>query len=131
MGVLSDLGAGKTLDAMLGGSRGTAWPATVYLAASTTDPATALTEPTGGAYARVAITNDSTNWPASSSRQKANGVAVTFPTATANWGTIGWVALLDAATAGNQLAYDALTTAQPVTTGDVLQVPINGIVFSI
>jgi hypothetical protein len=46
------------------------------------------TEVTGGAYARVTQANNLTNWPAAAAGSKSNGVAITFPTATASWGTV-------------------------------------------
>lgn len=49
--------------------------------------------------------------------------AVEFPTATANFGTVSHVAVWDAESAGNMLAYAALTTPKTIETGDVLRVP--------
>ncbi|MDP9488130.1 MAG: hypothetical protein M3Q49_20465, partial [Actinomycetota bacterium] len=59
---------------------------TVYVALYTTAPDDAGaggTEVSGGAYARVAVTNNATNWPAAVGGAKSNGVAITFPQATA------------------------------------------------
>ena len=82
----------KALDWILGAFSYTV-PTTLYLALYTTAPTSAGggVEVSGGSYARVAITNNSTNWPASSGGgpgTKANGAAFTFPTASAAWGTI-------------------------------------------
>jgi hypothetical protein len=74
-------------------------PATWYLGLSTTAPnedGTGFTEPTGGSYARVAVTNNSTNFPAaavSDTTTKTNGAVIPFPTPTGTWGLItyyGW-----------------------------------------
>ena len=51
--------------------------------------ATNITEPTGGAYARVTITGAS--FAAAASRIKATSAAITFPAPSAAWGAVGWV----------------------------------------
>jgi hypothetical protein len=54
------------LDAMLGGHRSDRFPATVYAVLFTALPAedgTGGTEPAGGAYAPVAVANDTAHWP--------------------------------------------------------------------
>jgi hypothetical protein len=95
----------------------------VYVGLFTTAPTDAGggAEVSGGAYARVAMTNNSTNWPAASGTTpavKANGTAVTFPRATAAWGTVAAFAIFDAASAGNLLYWGALTTAKVVAIDD-------------
>ena len=59
----SDYLEAQILDHVLGGADFVR-PATVHLALSTTTPTDAggITEPSGGAYARQAITNDATNF---------------------------------------------------------------------
>lgn len=95
--------------------------ATVYVALYTvipTDASASGTEVTGGSYARVSVTNNATNWPASSGGSKSNGTAITFPAPTANWGTIVGFAIYDAATTGNELAWGALSVNKTVNNGD-------------
>jgi len=77
----------KVLDHVLGGGDYTR-PATVYVALYTVAPSDTGggTEVTGGSYARAAVTNNSTNWPAASGGEKSNGTEITFETATASWG---------------------------------------------
>ena len=113
----------KVLDAVFGQ---TALPAigTTYIALYTVTP-TAVnvggTEVTGGSYARVAFTNNTTNWPAATGTNpasKANGVAVTFPAPTANWGVVVGFAIYDALTVGNELAWGALTVNKTINNGD-------------
>lgn len=75
-------------------------PATWYLGLSLTvpnDDGTNFTEPTGGSYARLAVTNNPTNFAAavttSGVTTKANNAAFTFTNPTGNWGQIlyyGW-----------------------------------------
>ena len=82
-------------------------PATLYVALYTvipTDANASGTEVTGGSYARVAVTNNLTNFPAAAAGAKANGTAITFPAPTANWGIVVGFAIYDAATVGNELA---------------------------
>lgn len=73
----------------------------------------------GTAYARKAIT-----FAAASSGQSASSATVTFDTATASWGSITHVAIMDGATEGsdNVLFYGAVTTAKTIDTGDTFQV---------
>lgn len=126
-GSKSDYLEGAILNFLLGGVA-LAAPATLYIALSTaaySDAATgaAMTEvPTAGtAYARVAVTNNTTNWPlatGSSPTQKTNGAAFTFPTASAAWGTIMSFYICDAASGGNVLYGGDLTTQKAIGAGD-------------
>ena len=45
-----------------------------------------VTDPSGGAYARQAL--NTTAWAASTDRIKETNAAITFPAATADWGTV-------------------------------------------
>lgn len=98
--------------------RGTATtpPSTLYLALFTVAPTDAGggTEVTGGAYARQAIT-----FGAPSGGQIASSADVTFPQATANWGTVVACAVFDAVTAGNQLAQGPLGASATINSGTV------------
>jgi len=100
-------------------------PTTVYLALFTAAPGETGggTEVSGGDYARQAITFGA---PSPSGTIK-NSADITFPTATADWGTITHVAIMDAATAGNMLVYGALTVQKVVGTGDIFRVTTNNL----
>lgn len=116
MGSRSDYLEGKQADEVLGGTAFSA-PGTVYAALFTDAPVDAGsggTELTIGVdgYARVAITNNGTNFPALSGGLKQNGTAITFPQATASWGTIVAWGLYDAATSGNLLYWGLLVSSQ-------------------
>lgn len=123
MGSLSDYEEAKILDAVFGA---TALPAvaTHYIALYTATPGDASasgTEVSGGSYARVAFTNNGTNWPAASGTSpttKSNGVAVTFPAPTGNWGTVVAFAVYDAAAAGNEIGWAALNVNKTINNGD-------------
>lgn len=121
----------KLLDALLGDTPYDA-PNTLYLALFTAapTPSTSGTEVTGGSYGRVAITNNATNFPAASGKTKANAVALAFAAATASWGTVVAVALMDASTAGNILVYATLTTPRLVNNGDTPSFAIGQLVFN-
>ncbi len=96
-------------------------PATLYVALSTADPlddGSGLAEPVGNAYARVAVPNNLTEWPAAAGGSKTHANNITFPVATGAWGTITHFAVFDALTAGNQLGSGALTTPRVVALGD-------------
>lgn len=109
--------------AVLDAALGSGTPATVYAALYTVAPTAAGggTEFTGGAYARVPITNNATNFPAatgSGPATKSNGTAITFPTATAVLGTaVAW-ALFDAVSAGNGSYWGLLNVPRPVNISD-------------
>src|SRR5205085_1240964 len=83
-----------------------------------------------GSYARVVVTNNSTNWPASSSQTKGDGVLLDWGTATANWGTAIQICEYDAATGGNLLTMGDLVTPYVINSGTPFQIPVNGAVFN-
>jgi len=92
-------------------------PATYYVGLSTTTinfDGTGATEPSGGSYARVAFTNNKTNWGTASNGVLVNSVAITFPESSASWGTITYVGLWDASTAGNVWFFDVLTPSRAI-----------------
>jgi len=127
MGSFTNFLEDELLDHVWGNAAYTA-PSTLYIALSTTtisDDGTGMTEPSGGAYARAAVTNNTTNWPAASGGAKANGIAITFATATASWGTIIDFAVMDALTSGNMLAYGTLTASKTIDSGDTASFAIG------
>jgi hypothetical protein len=93
--------------------------ATVYVSLWTSDPTDAGsgTEVSGGSYARTAVT-----FGAPSNGATTNSGDVTFPTATASWGTVGWIGINDAATSGNLLYHTALDTAKAIDSGDIFKI---------
>lgn len=122
------------LNEVLGGTN-YAPAANTYTALYTVAPTDAGggTEVTGGSYARVAKTNDGTNWPAAtgtSPTTKQNGTAHTFPTASASWGTVVAFAILDNSTGGNFLYWGDLTTSKSIDNGDTAEFAINAITIT-
>ena len=94
-------------------------PTTVYLALYTTDPTDADTgtEVSGAAYARQSIT-----FGAPSDGVSTNSAAIEFPQAGGSWGTVAYIGIRDASTAGNLLYHSPLTASKTIATGDVFRV---------
>tara|TARA_B100000809_G_scaffold238821_1_gene259894 strand:+ start:1603 stop:1998 length:396 start_codon:yes stop_codon:yes gene_type:complete len=88
-----------------------------YYDAAVVEAGTLTQEPSSGAYARVQVTT----WDAPSDGATQNTGAITFPTATANWGNVSGVIVSDHASAGNVLLHGSLTTARDVKNGDVFK----------
>lgn len=133
-GSKSDYLENALLNGVLGGPQFTL-PTTVYIALSTaaySDAATgsSMTEVTGGSYARVAVTNNSTNWPNASSGAKSNGTVFTFATATADWGTVQSFYIVDALSGGNCLYGADLTTARAIANGDTASFAVGAITIT-
>lgn len=106
-------------------------PATYHVALYSTAPtdSTAGTELSGNGYARVAVTNNTTNFGAAGSAgaARSNATAITFPAATGAWATaVAW-GLLDASTAGNLLVYGNLTTSKTLANGDTASFAIGAL----
>jgi len=77
----------------------------------------AVTELTGGGYARVACAPSDTNWSTVDAQGKtSNLIPLTFPMATDNWTPARYFGLWDAATDGNLLICSSLQTPRTVTT---------------
>jgi hypothetical protein len=109
-------------------------PTNTYVALGTDSPPndTTFTEVTGNAYARVAVTNNTTNWPNASSGQKSNGAAVTFPTATpSGWGTVTCFAIYDNSPGGNQLGWGGLSVSKTVNAGDTPSFAIGALLITL
>lgn len=87
------------------------------------------TEVTGGSYARVSKTANTTSFPAASGGSKSNGVSIDFPTATAAWGTVTHVGVFDQTT--NLLFWGALTASRVVQNGDTISFAVTKLVFSL
>ena len=101
---------------------------TVYAALYIGDPEAGGVEVSGGSYVRqVATFSNSGSNPTTAS----NNTLITFPTATADWGTITHFALCDASTGGNRLASNAMSVAKPMLTGDIARFPIGSLTIPV
>ena len=119
MAGFSDYLEDKVLNHVFAGSAFTA-PSTLHVALYTVAPSDTGggTEVSGGAYARqtgtfsVSGTNPTT---------ASNTGAIEYPPATAGYGTVVAVGILDASSGGNLLAYANLDSSKVVSTGDVFR----------
>ena len=94
-------------------------PTTVYVSLWTSDPTDAGsgTEVSGGSYARVSAT-----FGAPSNGASVTTADVTFPQATASWGTVGWIGIHDALTTGNLLYHTPLDASKTIDIGDIFKI---------
>lgn len=100
-------------------------PASLFMSLHTATPGlTGANEvPSTNAYARTAIVFGTPTGGAGS-----NSSAVTFPAPTpANWGTLTHFAIWDAASAGNCLYGDALTSSVATSIGVAVSFPIAAV----
>jgi len=99
-------------------------PTTVYVALYTSDPTDADTgtEVSGTSYVRQSVT-----FGAPSNGVTTNSAAVEFPQAGGSWGTVTYIGLRDASTAGNLLYHTALDTSKTIATGDVFRIAIGSL----
>ena len=101
--------------------------------AATTDAQTGatITEVANtGAYARTSLNPLDANWTAPGAGGLTDNAAeITFPTATANWGTVTHIAICDSATwgAGNVLLHGALTSSKTVNSGDTFKFTVGSL----
>lgn len=98
-------------------------PSTVYVGLFTSSPSEdgSGTEVSGGSYARQSGAFTTSGNTATTS------AAIEFPTATGSWGTITHIGIYDASSAGNLLAYAALTASKAIASGDVFRIPAGDI----
>jgi hypothetical protein len=109
--------ANEILDYLFGSGS----PATLYVALYTSAPnsdGTGGTEVAGGSYARAAVTNNSTNFPAAAAGVKSNANAINFAVPTANWGTVVAVGILSASSGGTPKYFGNLVTPRTINNGD-------------
>lgn len=124
-GNLSDYLENKILDHFLGTTAYT-MPSTVYLALYTVAPtdSTSGTEVSGGSYVRKAITFGS-----ASSGTASNDSNIDFTGMPAC--TVVAIAILDAVSSGNILAYGTLSASKTVDAGDIFRAQSGDIIISL
>ena len=106
-------------------------PTNLYIGLYTANPTDTGggTEVTGGAYARVTLASTLANWAGTQAAAStvastgttgttSNNTIITFPSPTANWGTVTGFGIFDASTGGNLLIWGALTINKTVNNGD-------------
>lgn len=107
---------------------------TVYVGLFTADPGESgvTSEATGGSYARVAVTNNTSNFPqcaATGTPTKTNASIITFPTASAAWGTVTHWAIYNSAVGGADvmLSHGPLTTSRYIASGDTPKIAAGAV----
>lgn len=107
----TDYTEGKVADEIFGATAFAA-PGTLHVGLHSAYPneAGSGAELSGNNYSRVAVTNNTTNWPNYSGGQKANGTPITFPTASGNWLEAVAVSIWDSGAGGNMIARGWLGT---------------------
>ena len=105
-------------------------PSAIYVSLHTADPTDAGTgtEVSGGSYARAQLDPSNANWDATQGGNSGassgtggatqNSAAITFPTPSANWGTVTHFGVCDASTSGNMLIHGALAASKNINNGD-------------
>lgn len=114
--------------------RGSAYssPAKLYVALYTSNPGDTDTgtEVTGGSYARQEVVFSAPVDVSGKSTIK-NTLDLTFPVATAAWGTVTHLGIKDALTSGNLLYYGAFTTEKAIAIGDQLKIAADNLVLDL
>lgn len=143
MSGFSDYTENKLGDFLLRGQAYTP-PATVYVALFTAAPSdsAAGTEVTGGSYARVAVACSMANFSGTQSAgsttastgtngQFSNNGTITFPTPTADWGTVVATALMDASSGGHVVLWGTLTSNKVIENTDPTAFAPGSLVFQL
>ena len=114
--------------------RGVAWtPAgTLYVMLGTSawdDTGGTVPEVNGGGYVRAGIVKATGGWSAPGvAGTISNGTALNFGTATAAWGTVTHMALIDQSTGtGNVYMQGTLTASKVVGSGDIFQMAVGAV----
>ena len=146
MSAASNYTEDRTLDFWLkANSQSSTAPTTVYVGLFTSDDSTGATSDNleagiltnevttvGTAYVRKAVT-----FGTISNGSVSNSGNITFDTATANWGTITHIAIMDidstsdSAGAGNVLFYGSLDTAREILTDDTFQITTGNLTITL
>jgi hypothetical protein len=105
-------------------TRPTAWYLGLHTA-SPLDDDSGANEISGGSYARQSIAFTVALDTAS------NSATITFPAATATWGTISHISVYDASTGGNLLFHGAVTTSKTIESGDTFQVSASNLTITL
>lgn len=118
-------------NALINGTlRGTTFtaPASVFVSLHTADPTDAGsgTEVSGGSYVRQAAT-----FGAPSNGVSTTTADITYPQATASYGTVSFIGIFDASTAGNLLYHTELDTAKTIDTGDIFKIAAGSLTVTL
>lgn len=129
-------GAKLMLDSLFGsGTPATWWYALSTAVYSASATGTAMTEVAGGGYARIAKTNNATNFPAATGAAlpatKSNGTIVDWGTASGTWGLVQSFYIIDSASgAGNIVGGNNLSVNKSPISGDPVAAAIGALVWT-
>lgn len=98
----------------------------LYTVAPNVETGASGTEVSGGSYARTNFT-----MTAAASGAAENTADITFPTASANWGTIVAGAIFDSAGTPVMLWSGNFAASKAIETGDVFKVPAGSLTVSL
>ncbi len=121
----TDYSGNRVLDKLFGQTNFTP-PATWYIGFLDADE----NELSGNGYARVAVTNDTTNFPSAASSSKTCQLAIETPEATGgDWDEAEYIAFFDASSGGNKWFQKAITPFT-VLEGQVFSIPVGNLVLT-
>jgi hypothetical protein len=123
----------KILDASFG-NVALSMPATWYVGLSLADPGNSgsgVVEPlVSGSYARVAVTNNKSNFSNSLNGVVTNLGNIAFPESGSAWGTVTTVCFWDSLTSGSMWHYQNLTSPKVVQENTIISFSASTIVLS-
>lgn len=125
----SDYLENKILNTLFNAATWPTWPASVYVSLHTASVGDAgggaEVSTSGTAYARLAVTRNTTNFPTTTDGTINNGILLQWAIATADWGTITSLGIWDASTGGNLLYWGDLSASQVVNTNNRFELPAS------
>jgi len=129
MTALSNYAENKILDHLFKNTSYTSPQAYIGYFTDTITDASVPTEVSGNGYARIRIDN---KMGSASSGSITNTSAITFNAASGgDHGTIVAIAIFDASSSGNMLAYGSLSSSKTISDGDQLNIASSNLTISI
>lgn len=110
--------------------RGTTFtaPTSVFVSLHTADPTDTGTgtEVSGGSYVRQAAT-----FGAPSNGVSTTTADISYPQATASYGTVGFIGIWDAVSAGNMMYHTPLDVSKTIDTGDIFKIAAGSLTVTL
>ena len=109
-------------------------PTALYAALFTADPGESYglaSEVSGGGYARQPVVFGPITAGIGTESRGVNTNMVQFPVATAPYGTVSYLGVMDAATGGNILSRHPLVAPKTVSSGDDIRFPPGSVVVTV
>lgn len=139
MGAFSDYSSKKVLDHMFSNGRAQTWtpPSSLHIGLFTSGDGLANNtagdqdEVSGGSYTRKTLNGSENYFRPASGFEAVLHADVDWAVATADWGTISHIAVLDAASGGNVILWSPLTTAKLIETNDIMGILATDLVASL